>query len=134
MPPRPIRSGVDAANTHVRSSLVGADGVVALDADHPTSAAANDVRDARAVGERRAGRASGIDEERIEHRASRGVQRIDAGGGLDRHGDVAVAIAERRPAHGRRSGRHDPIEEAPAVELDDAAAHQRVRRQGVGTG
>ena len=106
--------------------------VAALDADHPTGAVADDARDARAVVERRAGRAGGVDEDRIEHRAAGRVEGVDTVGRLDRDPHLLVGERERRRAHRRSAGGDDVVEHAPAVELHDPQAHQGVGRQRVG--
>ena len=43
----------------------------------------------------------------------------------DRHG--LVAVEKRRLPHGRRAGRDDGRQNVPSMQLDDGAAHQRVR-------
>ena len=42
------------------------------------------------------------------------------------------AVGERRATDRRGAGVDDTVEETPAVELEDAAAHQGVGREGVG--
>ena len=78
-----------------------------------------------ARGDRRVG------EDRIEHGSPWRVQRVDAVGRLDVDRRRLVADVEGRAAHGRSPGRDDLRENAPAVELKDAAAHEGVRGQRV---
>ena len=49
---------------------------------------------------------------------------------VDRHDGVRVG--ERRAVNGRGAGGAHAVEQPPAVELQDAGAHQRVGRQRVG--
>ena len=71
----------------------------------------------------------GVDEQGVEDGATRRVQRIHAGGRLSATGR-APPVVERHPAHRRRAGR-GPGPAAPAPQLEDATAHQRVGGQGV---
>ena len=41
------------------------------------------------------------------------------------------AVVERHPAHRRRAGRRHPVQQSPAPQLQDAAAHQRMGGQRV---
>ena len=52
---------------------------------------------------RRAGRAGGVDEDSVEHRAAWCVQRVDAGGRLDRQRTGPVLVVEERAADRRRA-------------------------------
>ena len=52
--------------------------------------------------------------------------------GLDRDRHLVVGVRERGAPHRGGAGGDDLVEQPPAVELDHAAAHQRVGGQGVG--
>ena len=99
----------------------------------PAVVVAADVGDGDAVADVGAGLGGGVDEDRIEHGAARRVQGVDAVGRLDRDdAPCSVAVGERRAPDRRGAGGDDSVEQAPAVKLEDAAAHQGVGREGVG--
>ena len=79
-----------------------------------------------------AGALGRVDQDRVEHGAARRVQRVDAVCGLDLHDEIVVGVVERHPAHRGRVLVDHVVEQPPTVELHDAAAHQRMRREGVG--
>ena len=126
-------AGADAVGADHPRGLPGdaAPLVAADDAVDPAVLVAGTSGDRHAVAERGAGGSGGVDEDRVEHGAPRRVQRVDAVGRLDGHRDLVVGVAERRRAHGRRARGDDGVEQAPAVELHDAGAHERVGGEGV---
>ena len=95
-------------------------------------AVAADVGDGDAVADVGTGGDGGVDEDRVEHGAPRRVERVDAVRGFDRDGDLVVGVVEGGAPDGRGAGVDDAVEQPPAVELEDAAAHQGVGREGVG--
>jgi hypothetical protein len=119
---------------------VGADDDVCLDdaarssddPSHPFAAVPPEVVHANAVQELGAAGRGRVDEDPVEQRSSGRVQSIDAVPWLDGDGHILIDVTERCFVDGRRSGRDDGGKYAPTVELQDAAAHQRVRRQGIG--
>ena len=74
-----------------------------------------------------------VDEQRVEHGAARRVECADAVPCLDREVEHLIAIVKRRRAYRRRAGSFEPIDQAPAFELQDPAAHQRVGRERIAT-
>ena len=93
----------------------------------PTGAVADDVGDARAVVERGARGASGVDQDRIEHRAARRVEGVDAVRRLDRDPHLLVGEPERgayapRGCRRRRCRRAGPS--------GGAARHRRASGRG----
>ncbi len=89
------------------------------------------LRKSDAVANLRASLAGRIDQQGIEHRAPRRKTGIDAMTRLYVDSDRLVAVVERRRSDGGRSRCDDVGNQAPAIELDDRAPHQRVRRQRV---
>ncbi len=80
------------------------------------------------------GRDGGLGQHPIEHGAARGVERrnpvLVGNGDLER----VVAIDERGATDRRRVRRDNRRQHAPAVQLDDGPAHQRVGGQRVAAG
>jgi hypothetical protein len=74
----------------------------------------------------------GVDQQTIEHRAARRVERVDTVRRLDRDDDLIAGVPEGCPPDGRRAGLDDGVEQSPAVQLDDGPSHQGVGREGVG--
>ena len=91
-----------------------------------------DPADRRPEADLRASGRRGVDQDRVEHGAPRRVEGVDAVRGLDRHRQVVVGVREPGAPHGGRTGGDDRVEKSPPVELDDAAAHERVGGEGVG--
>ena len=79
----------------------------------------------------RAGVGRGVSQHAVQHGASRRVQRVDAELRFDRDGDVLIRITERRGPDRRRVRSDDRRQHAPAMQLQDGAAHQRVRGKRV---
>ena len=75
--------------------------------------------------------AGGVDEDPINHCPPRRIEGVDAVLMLDVDCDFFVAVAEYRAPYRRCAGGNDAVEEAPPVQLKDAATHQGVGRQRV---
>ena len=102
------------------------------DATHLAVVVAADVGDGDAVAELGAGRGGGVDEDRVEHRATRRVERVHAERWPDRDHHLLAAVVEGG-APDRRSPRFDDaVDQPPAVELEDAGPHEAVGGEGVG--
>jgi hypothetical protein len=88
--------------------------------------------DSGAIDDIRAGGASRIDEQPIQHVPSRRVQGVDPVTRRNRHRNGLVAVEERRLPYGRGAGGGDRRQNAPAMQLDDGATHERVGGERVG--
>ena len=78
------------------------------------------------------GRAGRIQQQSVEHRSARGAQRGYSVAGADFDRLIVVAVAEPGRMNGRGTRGDDRIEQTPAVQLQDAATHERMRGQRVG--
>ena len=126
-----------------RSDAVGPDHDVRFDAggasvragEHgahdPAERVADEVDSGNAVNDLRSRGRCGAYEQRVENGAPRRVQGVDPVARLDGNRDVFLAVVEGRRPDGRRPRRLERSQEAPAVELQHAAAHERVRRERV---
>jgi hypothetical protein len=94
------------------------------DAEDPAIGAVHQVRHRDPEAKGGAGLGGGVHQDGVEDGAARGVEGVDAAGALDRHGHLLGAVVEGGLADRGRPGRHDPVEQAPAVELDHATAHE----------
>ena len=103
----------------------------ALDASHP-AVLGHQARHAGRAADLGAGRTGRVEQQRVEERSARGAQRgyPVARANVDRL-DV-VAVAELRRVNGRGARGDKRLEQTPAVKLQHAAAHKRVRGQRVG--
>jgi hypothetical protein len=113
---------------------LGSDGPAAVTHDHTdrsAGAVTGKVDHGGAETESRSRLLGGVHQYRVQNRAARCVQGIDAGVRLQRDRHDVAAVVERHPPDRRHAGRHHPIEQAPAPQLEDAAAHERVGGQGV---
>ena len=80
----------------------------------------------------RAPAASAASTSRASRTVRRGAYRASTPAyGFSETGSALRAVVERHPPYRRRAGRHDAVQQAPAPQLQHAAAHQRVRRHGV---
>ena len=95
---------------------------------HATAIIDNHFIDANAVADLSAAGACGIDERPVEQIPPRCVQRLDVEFRFDRHDDVLIPIAERGGTHGRGAGGHNRGQDAPSMQLQDGASHERMRR------
>ena len=135
--------GADVAGDG-RAQPVGTDHERRVDGQRPAGVVATvDARDAApaigaqaddgdAVADLGPGLRCRVDEQRVEDRPPRRVQRVDAVRGADRDDHLLVVVAERRAADGGGAGLDEAVEQPPTVELEDAAPHERVRRERVG--
>ena len=134
-----------------RLDLSGDEGVGAVSADHeagadarrPTSTvgadhtagppvrAAQELADGEPEVDGGAGGGRSVGEQRIEHGPAGGVQRVDAVLRTDVDDGRPAGEVERGAPHGRGAGGADPLQQSPAMELDDRAAHEGVGRQRV---
>ena len=78
-----------------------------------------------------AGLLGGVDQQGVEDGTTRRVERVHAGGRLQHDRHRFVAVVERHPPHRRRAACRHPVQQAPAPQLQDAAAHERMGGQGV---
>jgi hypothetical protein len=85
-----------------------------------------------AVANDRPGFAGRVNQQRIEHGASRRQQKIDAMVRLYVHSNGLVAIVERGRSNRRRSRRRNIWSQSPAGELHNRRPHQGVRRHCIG--
>ncbi len=74
-----------------------------------------------------------VDEDRVEDGAAGRVEGVDAVGRLEGDWHDLVGVPERGASYGRCCGGDDLVEQAPASELQHAAAHEGVSGQGVGS-
>ncbi len=91
----------------------------------------NEIDHAVAVDHLGTGSQRGIDEHRVQEGPTRSVQSVDTVQRLDLDFDGLVAVMESRLPERGSLGRPDGIQQAPAVQLEHSAPHQRVSRQSV---
>ena len=96
------------------------------DTDHPAGAISSHVGHDQSEAEARAGLLRGGDQQSVKDGPPRTVEGVHPGVGLQRDGHGVMPIVERHPADRRRAGGGYPIQQAPAVQLQDSAAHQGV--------
>src|SRR6476646_5544494 len=96
------------------------------DADDSIAAVATYVGDGDSVADLRPSGRGRVDEDRVEHGATRGVESIDAMPGLDGDGHVVVPVVERAAADWWGAGLDHAIEQAPPVELENCTPHEGV--------
>ena len=101
------------------------------DTDHPPGAISSHVGHDQSEAEARAGLLRGGDQQSVKDGSPGSVEGIHPGVRLQRDGHGVMAIVERDPADRRRAGGGYPIQQAPAVQLQDSAAHQGVGGQCV---
>ena len=122
-----------SADSDTGASREGSAGVVAPDdAGHPPISVAAQAGDRDPEPGLDSGVPGRVDQDRVEHGAARGVERIHARARLDRYVDEVLAVVEDAASHGRCArGRH-PVQQSPAGQLQDTAAQQGVGRERVG--
>jgi hypothetical protein len=120
------------ADDHIRIDPLASSAGKNRDAANASAMIDNDVVGSRTISELRTAPLSCVNEQTVEQRSSRRVQRVDAVARLDGDRHVQVAVGERRGAHGGRSCVDDSRQDAPPIELHYGPAHERVRRQRVG--
>ena len=112
----------------MRSHAMNVAGIILEDhAGHAAVPGPLQTRDSDAIDDVGAGGGGGIDQQSIQHVPPRRIQRIDPVARGDRHRHRLIAIEERRLPDGRRAGRYNGRQDAPSMQLNDRAAHERVR-------
>ncbi len=97
----------------------------------PAGVVADQAGDAGAGPHVRAGLGRGGHEQPVERGPARRDQQVHPGPLLHRQRPLLAADRERDLTDRRRPGREHPVQQAPAGELDDSAAGDRVGGQGV---
>jgi hypothetical protein len=105
--------------------------VVAVDPHRPAVPVAAHAGHGDAGAHVGAGPCCGAGEDRVQHVPSRRDDEVDPGLVLDRPGHRLTTGVEGDLPDGRRTAVQDLIQQTPAAQLDNAAARDRMRRQGV---
>ena len=119
------------ADDHVGINAVTCATGDSSDSTYAPAIVEDDVVDADTVPDVCSAVGRGIDQGPVEQRPAWRVQRADTKSRLDWHGDVLLAVAERGRVHRRGAGCNEGGQEPPAMQLQNGAAHQRMRRQRV---
>ena len=128
---RATRDLKPSAPTTKRADLCRPPSVAACDPHGATLGVVEDVVDGEPGPQTGARFDGGVLEDRVEDMTARCDQQIDAVSVLDRPYDRLVDGMELDSAQCGRTGIQDPVQQSPALELDDAAPGDGVGRQRV---